>query len=146
MSTSAHLLEGKATSARDYLFYYTGTIPSAVRYKNWKMYYTMEGSTAAGALSGAQKYAWTQITNLRRDPFEQNVGDIQKSATSMGGAIAAPSTAYLYDWQLLPIGQLMWMKELASYKAFPPLQVPASYNLDEIMKQMTASGAKGMGH
>ena len=28
-------------------FYYTGTIPSAVRYKNWKMYYSMEGSTAA---------------------------------------------------------------------------------------------------
>ena len=68
-------LEGKSDSARDHLFYYTGPIPSAVRYKNWKMYYTMEGSTAASALSGAQKYTWTQMTNLKRDPFEQNVGD-----------------------------------------------------------------------
>ena len=75
-------LEGKSDSARDHLFYYTGTIPSAVRYKNWKMYYTMEGSTAASALTGAQTYGWTQMTNLKRDPFEQNVGDIQKSATS----------------------------------------------------------------
>ena len=35
---------------------------------------------------------------------------------------------------MLPIGQLLWMKELESYRKFPPLQVPASYNLDEIDK------------
>ena len=133
-------LEGKSPSARDHLFYYTGPIPSAVRYKNWKMYYTMEGSTAASALAGAQKYTWTQMTNLMRDPFEQNVGDIQKSATSLGGAIAAPSTAYLYDWQMLPIGQLLWMRELETYRKFPPLQIPESYNLDEIEKLVSASG------
>jgi arylsulfatase A-like enzyme len=132
------LLEGKGPSARDHLFYYTGTIPSAVRYKNWKMYYSMEGSTAASALKGVENYAWTQMTNLKRDPFEQNVGDIVKSATNLGGAITAPSTAYLYDWQMLPIGQLLWMKELESYRKFPPLQVPASYNLDEIEKLISA--------
>ena len=131
-------IEGKSDSVRDHLFYYTGTIPSAVRYKNWKMYFTMEGSTAASAEKGPMKYGWTQMTNLKRDPFEQNVGDIQKSATSIGGAIAAPSTAYLYDWQMLPIGQLLWMKELETYRAFPPLQVPASYNLDEIEAQIAA--------
>ena len=48
---------------------------------------------------------------------------------SVGGALAAPSTAYLYDWNLLPIGQLLWEKELMSYKDFPPLQLAASYNL-----------------
>ena len=131
-------LEGKAPSVRDHLFYYTGTIPSAVRYKNWKMYYTMEGSTALSALAGAHTYGWTQMTNLMRDPFEQNIGDVQKSGTSAGGAIAAPSTAYLYDWQLLPIGQLLWMKELETYRKFPPLQIPESYNLDEIEKLVSA--------
>ena len=35
-------LEGtSANSARDTFFYYTGRRPSAVRYKNWKFYYTM---------------------------------------------------------------------------------------------------------
>ena len=35
-------LEGKSEkSARDFFFYYSGATPSAVRYKNWKMYYTM---------------------------------------------------------------------------------------------------------
>ena len=46
-------LEGKSEkSARDTFFYYTGATPSAVRYKNWKIYFTMEGSTGASALRG----------------------------------------------------------------------------------------------
>ncbi len=39
-------LEGKSDSARDTFFYYTGAQPSAVRYKNWKFYYTMVSSNA----------------------------------------------------------------------------------------------------
>ena len=30
----------------------------------------------------------------------------------MGGALAAPVTAYVYDWNMLPIGQALWLKEL----------------------------------
>ncbi len=46
-------LEGKTEkSARDTFFYYTGAQPSAVRYKNWKIYFTMVPDTAAGALFG----------------------------------------------------------------------------------------------
>ncbi|MEJ0089274.1 MAG: hypothetical protein WDM80_05945 [Limisphaerales bacterium] len=38
-------LTGKAEhSNRDTFFYYQGRLPSAVRYKNWKFYYTMMGS------------------------------------------------------------------------------------------------------
>jgi arylsulfatase A-like enzyme len=46
-------LTGKSEkSARDTFFYYTGATPSAVRYKNWKIYFTMEGSTGSSALLG----------------------------------------------------------------------------------------------
>ncbi len=38
-------LQGKTESNRDYFFYYQGHIPSALRYKNWKFYYTMMGAT-----------------------------------------------------------------------------------------------------
>jgi arylsulfatase len=135
-------LEGKTeTSARDYFFYYTGPTPSAVRYKNWKFYYTMEGSTGASALMGAQTYGWTQLTNLKRDPFEQNVGDIQKSVNSIGGALASPSTAYVYNWNVLPVGQLMWLQELETYSKFPPLQDPESYNLSSVLAQVKKQGA-----
>jgi arylsulfatase A-like enzyme len=134
-------LEGKSeTSARDTFFYYQGHIPSAVRYKNWKFYYTMMGSSGAAALGPATPYHWTQVQNILRDPFEQAVGADQKSIASIGGALAAPSSAYLYDWNLLPIGQLLWMKELESYKEFPPLQQAASYNLDQVMESIKASG------
>jgi len=37
---------------------------------------------------------------------------------------------------LLPIGQALWLRELESYKKFPPMQDPASYNLDQVMEQL----------
>jgi len=132
-------LEGKGDSARDTFFYYTGQHPSAVRYKNWKFYYTMASSSATGGLLGATTYHWTQVQNIKRDPFEQAVGMDQKTLLGMGGALAAPSTAYIYDWNLVPIGQLLWLKELESYKTFPSLQIPASYNLDQIIEAMKAA-------
>jgi arylsulfatase A-like enzyme len=137
-----YLLGGSEKSARDYFFYYTGPTPSAVRYKNWKFYYTMEGSTGISALMGAQTYGWTQLTNLKRDPYEQNVGDIQKGVMSVGGALAAPSNAYLYNWNMLPLPQQMWLRELETYIKFPPLQDPESYNLSSILAQVKKQAAQ----
>ena len=66
----------------------------------------------------------------------------QKGAFSVGGALASPSTAYLYDWNLLPIGQLLWEKELMSYNDYPPLQLAASYNLEQVLQQVKEMAAK----
>ena len=131
-------LEGNSEkSARDVFFYYTGSKPSAVRYKNWKMYYTMVGTGPVAAMAGPQSYAWTMVANLKRDPFEQAAGlDDVKSFAAFSGSLGSPSTAYVYDWNMLPIGQLLWMKELMSYKEFPPLQAPETYNLDGIIAEM----------
>ena len=129
-------LEGTAKSARETFFYYTGQHPSAVRYKNWKFYYTMAPSSATGGLTGVVTYHWTQVNNIKRDPFEQAVAEDQKTLLGYGGALAAPSTAYIYDWNLLPIGQLLWLKELETYRSFPSLQMPASYNLDQVIAAM----------
>ncbi|MGW9822307.1 Arylsulfatase A family protein [Methylorubrum extorquens] len=128
-------LEGKAKSGRDTFFYYTGPVPSAVRYKNWKLYFAMAGADATGGLLGPQTFHWTQIANIKRDPFEITVVD-NKSLLAMGGALAAPSTAYLYDWNILPIGQALWLRELESYQAYPPMQDPASYNLSQVLEQV----------
>ena len=134
-------LEGKSTkSAREVFFYYTGSQPSAVRYKNWKMYYTMVPDTGTGGLFGAQTYHWTQLTNIKRVPFEQTVGSDAKSLLGYAGSIGSPGNAYIYNWNMLPLGQLLWEKELFSYKDFPPMQAPETYNLDGILKQMQAAG------
>jgi len=127
-------------SARDVFYYFSGATPSAVRYKNWKMYYTMSQSGAEGWILPLIPFHWTLVQNIRRDPFEQAVGTSQKTANSIGGALAAPSTAYLYDWNMLPIGQQLWLEWFETLKAFPPLQAPASYNLTEVMDQLKGSG------
>ena len=131
-------LEGTTDkSARDVFFYYSGATPSAVRYKNWKMYYSMAPGGATGWFMPLVNYHWTLVGNIKRDPFEQTVSfSDSKSAMSLGGALASPTTAYLYDWNMLPIGQMLWMKELYTFKEFPPLQTPETYNLDGILKQM----------
>jgi arylsulfatase A-like enzyme len=130
-------LEGTSDkSARDYFFYYSGATPSAVRYKNWKMYYTMSAPGPAGWIMPLVPFHFTLVQNIKRDPFEQAVGIDQKTAMSIGGALAAPITAFQYDWNMLPIGQQLWLKQLESYIAYPPLQEAASYNLSQVIEQV----------
>ena len=91
-------LTGKSEkSARDYFFYFSGATPSAVRYKNWKMYFTL-------------------VDNIKRDPFEQAVGIQRKTAMSTGGALAAPMTAFLYDWNMFhrPAALAQMVRDAAS--------------------------------
>ena len=133
-------LEGKSEkSARDYFYYFSGATPSAVRYKNWKMYYTMSQPGPAGWIMPLVPFHFTLVQNIKRDPFEQAVGTDQKSAMSLGGALGAPMTAFQYDWNMLPIGQQLWLQHLTSYEKFPPLQTPKSYNLSQVMEQVKAA-------
>jgi arylsulfatase A-like enzyme len=135
-------LEGTSEkSARDVFFYFSGATPSAVRYKNWKMYYTMSQPGPAGWIMPLVPFHFTLVQNIKRDPFEQAVGIDQKSATSIGGALGGPVTAFLYDWNILPIGQQLWEQHLQSYVKFPPLQAPESYNLSQVLEEVKAAHA-----
>src|SRR5262249_34774317 len=130
-------LTGKSQkSASQVFFYYSGSKPSAVRYKNWKIYFTMVSDAPEGFIAGPLPYAWAQVVNIKRDPFETSVGQQIKTLFGQAGALAAPSTAYIYDWNLLPIGQSLWLKELETYQDFPPMQDPASYNLSQVMNEL----------
>jgi hypothetical protein len=118
-------LTGKSEkSARDTFFYYSSKHPSAVRYKNWKMYFAIAPETATGFISpGVQTQFAAGMVNLKRDPFETSMGDEKKANFWFGGALGGPVTAYIYDWNLLPIGQQLWLKELETYKKFPPFRI-----------------------
>jgi arylsulfatase A-like enzyme len=130
-------------SARDTFFYYSGKDPSAVRYKNWKIYFTMVSDAPSGFLAGALPYHWAQVVNIKRDPFETSIGTQFKTLMGMGGVIGSPSTAYVYDWNMLPIGQALWLKELETYSAYPPLQDPASYDLSQVYNQIKQAKTAG---
>jgi arylsulfatase len=131
-----YLMGSSNKSPRDHFLYYSGKDPSAVRYKNWKMYFAMVSDAPSGFISGVLPYHWTQVVNIKRDPFETSVGVQQKTLFGMGGAISSPSTAYVYDWNMLPIGQQLWLMHLETFVKFPPLQNPASYNLEQVMQQV----------
>ena len=141
-------LTGKsATSARDTFFYYGGPVPSAVRYKNWKIYFAMASEANTGGLMGVHTFHWPLVNNIRRDPFEGSVGFQPSTLLGQGGAIGAPMTAYIYDWNIIPVGQALWLQELESYGPFPALQSPASYSLaqvlTEVKQQMARTRARG---
>ncbi len=125
-------------SARETFIYYSGATLSAVRYKNWKFYYSMSQPGPDGWLEPLINYNFTLVNNIKRDPFEQAVGSWQKTAASMQGALASPSTAYIYDWNLLPISQGIALRHLESFQEFPPMQAPPSYNLAQVMAQIEA--------
>jgi len=132
-------LTGKSeNSARDYFFYYSGSTPSAVRYKNWKLYYTIATGGAAGWLEPLTKWHFPLIQNIKRDPFEQNVSpNDTKSLLYFGGSLAAPSTAFMYDGlAIMPLGQQLWLKELESYITYPPMQSAETYNLGQVLQEV----------
>jgi arylsulfatase len=133
-------------SARDHFIYYSGATLSAVRYKNWKFYYSMAQPGPDGWLLGLNNYSWTLIDNIKRDPFEQAVGSWQKTAASIQGSLAGPMTAYAYDWNILPIGQGIALRHLDSFEEFPPMQAPPSYNLAQVMEEIRARKRAMAGH
>jgi len=76
-----------------------------------------------------------------REHRRVNSGERQgvKSAMVIGGAIGAPMTAFQYDFNLLPIGQQLWLRHLETYQKFPPLQAAESYNLSQVLEQVKSS-------
>jgi arylsulfatase len=45
----------------------------------------------------------------------------------------------MYDGlAMMPLGQLLWLKELESYETYPPLQAPETYNLGQVVQQIKA--------
>jgi arylsulfatase len=101
------------------------------------MYFAIAPETATGFnVPGVQTQFAAGVVNLKRDPFEMGMGEWKKANFWFGGALAAPATAWVYDWNLLPIGQVLWLKELETYIKFPPLQDAASYNLDQVLTQI----------
>jgi len=144
----AYLTNKTTKSARETFIYYSGATLSAVRYKNWKFYYSMAGPGPDGWLNPLISYNFTLVNNIKRDPFEQAVGAWQKTAASIQGSLASPSTAYIYDWNLLPLSQGIAMRHLESFEKFPPMQAPPSYNLTQVMEQIDAQKKKisTMGH
>jgi len=96
----------------------------------------------AGGIMPLTQFHFTLVQNIKRDPFEQAVGTSVKSAFATGGSLGGPVTAFQYDWNMLPIGQQLWLKHLETFEKFPPLQPAESYNLSSIEAQVKRAAVR----
>ena len=85
-------LTGKSEkSNRDTFFYYQGATPLGRALQELEVLLHHDGlDRPSRHLMPPVTYHWTQVQNIMRDPFENNVGAEQKGAFSVAGALASP--------------------------------------------------------
>ena len=136
--TRRDYFEGKSEkSARDIFFYYTGPQPSAVRYKNWKFYYTMVPDTATGGLHGRHAHSTgprsgTSCATPSRSPSATPTRRRWVTAAHLPARVRLTSTT----GTSCPSASCCGSRSSRSYVEFPPMQDPASYNLTQVLNQV----------
>jgi arylsulfatase A-like enzyme len=125
------LLTGKGPSARHEVFYFGGPQLGAIRIDEMKYQFFQ------------QPYGWPgekvttdmpTIVNLRQDPFERTPATRGESTNNMGGG-------YLNDFYAREFWRFVMVQEYVGKLAmtaidYPPMQAPASFNLDAIKKKV----------
>ena len=125
------LLEGKGPSARHELFYFSGAKLGAVRIDDFKFQFLQ------------QPYGWPgekidtdmpSITNLRQDPFE-------RFSTLRGESALTGAWGYGMDFMAREFWRFVVVQKAVAQLAltaidYPPMQDPASFNLDAVKKKI----------
>jgi len=120
------LLTGKGPSARNEFFYFDEANLGAIRFGDYKATFIDQ---PAGWFGPKVRVNFPILVNLRLDPFER----------SCGGA----SPPYMMDffahefWRFVYVQQLVG-KLAATAVKYPPMQEPASFNLDAVKAKIEA--------
>jgi arylsulfatase len=121
------LLLGKGPSARHEVFYFGGSKLGAIRIDDFKYQFY------------EQPYGWPgekvttdmpTIVNLRQDPFERTPSIRGENLNNLGGGYMNDFYAREF-WRFVPVQERV--AELAKTAIeFPPMQAPASFNLEAV--------------
>ena len=119
-------LTGAGASARNEVWYFAESTLGAARLGDYKYRFIDQPQ---GWLGGTVTVDWPILTNLRLDPFER---------TGVGGSLAA------YDWLGNEIWRFVFVQQEVekfgqTFLDFPPMQAPASFNLEAIKRQLVAA-------
>ena len=105
----------------------------AIRYEQWKAsFLEQNGEMSPKTPVGVWQDQFTRLRvpnlyNLRSDPFERGPSSLLYGDwTAHRMFVQVPMQVFAAQW-------------LESFKQFPPRQKPASFNLDEVMRKMSAS-------
>ena len=127
------LLTGKGPSARHELFYFAEANLGAIRIDDFK-YLFMQ-----------QPYGWPgekvvtdmpTIINLRQDPFERTPSVRGESLNDLGGGYMNDFMAREF-WRFVQVQQTV-AKLAATAIDYPPMQTPASFNLQAVKEKIDA--------
>ncbi len=126
------LLEGKGPSVRHELFYFGGPHLGAIRIDDFKFQFFQ------------QPYGWPgekvttdmpTIVNIRQDPFERTPSVRGETLNNLGGGYMNDFYAREF-WRFVLVQQTVG-KLAATAIDFPPMQAPASFNLEAVKAQIT---------
>lgn len=121
-------ITGKGPSSRNEIFYFAEATLGAVRIGDYKYRFIDQPQ---GWLGGTVKVDWPMLTNLRLDPLER---------TGMGQSMEQAEWFKYQFWRFVFVQQVV-AKFGESIVQFPPLQKPASFNLDAVKEQVVKAVA-----
>jgi len=118
------LITGKGKSNRNELFYFTETTLGAVRINDYKYRFTDQ---PGGWLGNTIHLDWPILTNLKLDPFE-------RTNTPEG-------SMYFANWYTFEFWRFVFVQQEVAkfgetFVQFPPMQNPASFNLEAVKAQI----------
>jgi arylsulfatase A-like enzyme len=121
-------ITGKGKSARNEIFYFAEATLGAVRIGDYKYRFIDQPQ---GWLGGTVKVDWPMLTNLRLDPLER---------TGMGQSMEQAEWFKYEFWRFVFVQQEV-SKFGETFVQFPPIQKPASFNLDAVKEQVVKAVA-----
>jgi arylsulfatase len=125
------LLEGKGPSARHEVFYFGGPHLGALRIDDFKFQFFQ------------QPYGWPgekvttdmpTIVNIRQDPFERTPSIRGENLNTLGGGYMNEFYAREF-WRFVMVQQEVFRLAQTAVD-YPPMQAPATFNLDAIKNQI----------
>src|SRR5215467_4919822 len=117
------LIAGKGPSKRHEIIYFAEATLGAVRINDYKYRFIDQ---PGGWLGGTVKPDFPMLTNIRLDPFER---------TGLGRSINNYSWFAYQFWRFVFVQQVV-SKFAESFIEFPPMQTPASFNLEAVKEQV----------
>jgi arylsulfatase A-like enzyme len=125
------LLEGKGPSARHELFYFGGAKLGALRIDDFKYQFFQQPQGWPGPKVTTDM---PLIYNIRQDPFERTPSIFGESLNDLGGGYMNDFYAREF-WRFVLVQQRV--ADLAKTAIdFPPMQAPASFNLEAVKAQI----------
>jgi len=128
------LLTGKGPSARHEFFYFGGPHLGAIRVDNFKFQFYQQPEGWPGAKVTTDM---PTMVNIRQDPFERTPSIGGQTLNDLGGGYMNDFYAREF-WRFVVVQQEVGKLAMTAID-YPPMQDPASFNLDAVKQKIDAA-------